>query len=139
MFVNLAGNIMMTDPIADMLTRMRNALMTKKREVVIPYSQLKYRVAEILRDHGYIADVQKQEGAPAPHLVIGLKYRADGPAIQSIMRESTPGRRVYRRSIELPKVLNGYGIAVVSTSQGIMTAEEARKRGIGGEVMCSVY
>lgn len=130
---------MMTDPIADMLTRMRNALMTKKREVVIPYSQVKYRVAEILRDHGYVAGVQKQEGAPVPQLVVELKYRADGPAIQSIMRESTPGHRVYRRASALPKILNGYGIAVVSTSQGIMTAEEARKRGIGGEVMCSVY
>lgn len=129
----------MTDPIADMLTRMRNALLTKKREVVMPYSHVKYRIAEILRDSGYVARVEKKENAPVAQLVIELKYHGDGPAIQSLLRESKPGHRAYRRAHELPKVLNGYGIAVVSTSQGIMTAEEARKRGIGGEVICSVY
>lgn len=129
----------MTDPIADMLTRMRNALMTKKREVVMPYSQVKYRIAEILRDNGYVVRVEKMESTPGAQLIIELKYRGGGPAIQSLLRESKPGHRAYRKAHELPKVLNGYGIAVVSTSQGIMTADEARKRGIGGEVMCSVY
>ncbi len=129
---------MMTDPIADMLTRIRNAQQAKKKRVLVPFSRVKFAIAEILKKHGYIEAVSIEEGMPKM-CALELKYTGSEPAITSITRESTPGHRVYKKTGELPKVLNGFGIAIVSTSQGIMTAKDAEKKGVGGEVLCSVY
>jgi len=129
---------MMTDPIADMLTRIRNAQMARKKRVIIPFSKVKFAIATIFQKHGYVETVTVEEGA-RPVLVVDLKYHDKQPAITSITRESTPGHRVYRKADELPTVLNGFGIAVVSTSKGVMTNVDAKKLGIGGEVLCLVY
>lgn len=129
---------MMTDPIADMLTRIRNAQMIKKRSVEIPFSKLKMTIAQILAAEGYVGNIEKIEDKTT-RLVIELKYSGSQPAITSIKRESKPGHRSYWRADELPTVLNGYGTAIVSTSQGVMTVKEARKKGVGGELLCSVY
>jgi len=129
---------MMTDTIADMLTRIRNAQMAGKRQVSVPLSRVKYAIANLLSREGYVGKVETVEGTPA-QLMIELKYRGAEPAIQSIDRASKPGHRVYRQASELPVVLNGYGISIVSTSQGIMTGAEAKERGVGGEIICSVY
>lgn len=128
----------MTDPIADMLTRIRNAQQSRKKRVLVPYSRVKFAVAEILKNQGYVEAIAVEEGMPRM-LALDLKYAGNTPAITSITRESTPGHRVYRKSTELPKVLNGFGIAIVSTSRGIMTAKEAKEKGVGGEVLCLVY
>ncbi len=130
---------MMTDPIADMLTRIRNAYMAKKHNVLIPFSKVKLAIAEILVQEGYLNKAKKVDNAGKPYLDIELKYEGKIPAIQFLKRESKPGHRQYRKASELPKVLNGYGVAIISTSKGIMTAREARKLGIGGELICSVY
>lgn len=130
---------MMMDPIADMLTRIRNAHMAKKRDVEVPFSKMKHAIAEILQQEGYVQSVKTVDSKKMPALVIELKYRGNLPAIQSVTSESTPGHRKYRKALEMPRVLNGYGMAIVSTSQGIMTADEAKKRGIGGELLCSIY
>lgn len=128
----------MTDPIADMLTRIRNAQHARKATVEIPFSKMKKAIADILSKEGYIASVDVTEGIPS-ELVLGLKYHGRQPAIQSISRDSKPGHRVYRKAEELPRVLNDYGIAIISTSQGLMTNKEARKAGVGGEIVCSIY
>lgn len=128
----------MTDPIADMLTRIRNAQKSRKKRVLVPFSKVKFAIAEILKTQGYIEAVTIEEGMPKM-CALDLKYTGTVPAITSISRESTPGHRMYRKAEELPKVLNGFGIAIVSTSQGIMTAKEAQTKGVGGEVLCSVY
>lgn len=129
----------MTDPIADMLTGVRNAYLARKTEIKVPYSKVKLAIAEILVQENYLGSVVKEgEGARAI-LHVNLKYDGTHPAVQAIKRESKPGHRQYRKAEELPKILNGYGIAIVSTSQGIMTANKARGLGIGGEVICSVY
>ena len=127
---------MMTDPIADMLTRIRNAQLTRKSAVEVPFSKMKLRLLEILRAEGYIADIERPDERV---LMVGLKYDGKQPAIRSITRASTPGHRMYRKAEEIPSVLNNFGIAIISTSQGIMTNKEAKKLGIGGEVLCSVY
>lgn len=129
---------MMTDPIADMLTRIRNAQQSRKKRVLVPFSKVKFAVAEILKTQGYVEALSIEEGMPKT-FAIDLKYHGTTPAITSISRESTPGHRVYRKSTELPKVLNGFGVAIVSTSQGIMTGKEAQAKGVGGEVLCLVY
>ncbi len=129
---------MMTDPIADMLTRIRNAYASRRRTVEIPFSNVKKAILDILVTEGYVESIERRDGMPAM-LVATLKYTGKEPAMRSVVRESTPGHRMYRRAEELPRILNDYGIAVVSTSQGIMTNKEARKRGIGGEIICSVY
>lgn len=129
---------MMTDPIADMLTRIRNAQASRKRSLEIPFSKLKMKIAEILKKEGFIGEISKTEAMPAM-LVVELKYNGKIPAIQAIKRESKPGHRMYRKAEEMPNILNGYGLAIVSTSEGLMTGKEAKKKGIGGEVICSVY
>lgn len=129
---------MMTDPIADMLTRIRNAHSARKRVVEVPFSKMKKTVATILCQEGYLENVAETEAQPAK-LVLTLKYQGKRPAIQALVRESKPGHRVYRKAEELPRVLNDFGVAIVSTSQGLMTNKHARKLGIGGEVICSVY
>ena len=131
---------MMTDPIADMLTRIRNALMARHKTVVVPGSKLKLEIARILKEEGYIEDYRVIEEKPQIKIEIVLKYdEKKRPVIAGIKRVSKPGRRIYRGYKELPKVLNGLGIAIISTSQGIMTDHEAKKRRVGGEVICEIW
>ncbi|MCK9539132.1 30S ribosomal protein S8 [Dokdonella sp.] len=125
----------MTDPIADMFTRIRNAQATGKRSVAMPASRLKQAIAQLLIDEGYIADAQTGSVDGKPTLEIALKYHQGKPVIERIQRVSRSGLRVYRGKNELPKVLNGLGISIVSTSSGIMTDAQARKQGLGGEVI----
>ena len=133
----------MTDPIADMLTRIRNAQMVRKPEVVLSYSKIKFAIAEILFQEGFVKAVERVQANRAtalPQMRIVLKYL--GPregAITSLKRISKPGRRVYAQKDGLPRVLNNLGIAILSTSQGIMTNKQARKAGLGGEVICEIY
>jgi small subunit ribosomal protein S8 len=131
----------MTDPIADMLTRIRNALRVRSRSVDVNASRFAKAVAEVLHREGYVEDVRPAEGPDGrPRLRIYLKYDDDGnPVISSIGRVSRPGRRSYRGVRELPKVLNGLGIAVLSTSGGVFSDREARARGVGGEILCEVW
>ena len=128
----------MTDPIADMLTRIRNAQSTGKKIVELPFSKLKMSISQILLAEGYISKLEKVESKP-DMLVLELKYNGKMPAIQSIKRESTPGHRKYCKSGEVPRILNDYGIAIISTSRGLMTNKDARKQSIGGEIICSVF
>lgn len=129
----------MTDPIADMLTRIRNAAAVQKAELLIPSSKLKYTLATILQKEGYIEAVESVEQDGFKFIKISLKYTDNGSAIQSIKRVSKPGRKVYCKAEEIPHILNGFGIAVLSTSKGLMTNTEARKQNIGGEIMCEIY
>ncbi|TMH52043.1 MAG: 30S ribosomal protein S8 [Betaproteobacteria bacterium] len=128
----------MTDPIADMLTRIRNAQMVGKTAVGVPSSKLKISIAQVLKDEGYIEGFTVRENEGKPELEIGLKYYADKPVIEKIERVSTPGLRVYKGRDELPRVMNGLGVAIVSTSKGVMTDRKARATGLGGEVLCIV-
>ena len=132
---------MMTDPISDMLTRIRNANAAMKDDVTMPSSKQKIALAEILTREGYISDFQVLDNAgPVKQLKVGLKYSDDRQrTISGIKRVSTPGLRVYRAATEVPRVLGGLGVAVLSTSQGLMTDREARQRNVGGEVMCFVW
>lgn len=130
---------MMTDPIADMLTRLRNAAAIRKEEVVLPHSRMKYDIVKILEKEGFVSGVEKIDAKPAPQLKVALKYDKDGSVFRHVSRVSKPGRRVYAGKTELPKVLNDLGIAIVSTSAGMMTNKEARKRGLGGEIVCEIY
>ncbi len=129
---------MMTDPIADMLTRVRNASASRKASATMPFSNMKKAVLDILLREGYLENVEV-EGDTKKTLVVTLKYTNRIPAIQSLARESKPGHRMYRRADELPRILNDIGLAIVSTPEGMMTNKEARKKGIGGEIVCSVY
>uniref|UniRef100_A0A832GNF7 Small ribosomal subunit protein uS8 n=1 Tax=Caldimicrobium thiodismutans TaxID=1653476 RepID=A0A832GNF7_9BACT len=131
---------MLTDPIADMLARIRNALMARKRVVTVPASKLKLEIIRILKEEGYIEDYKYIEEKPQAKIEITLKYdEHKRPVIAGLRRVSKPGRRIYLGYRRLPKVLDGLGIAIVSTSQGIMTDYEARKRKIGGEVICEIW
>ncbi len=133
---------MMTDPIADMLTRIRNANASMKDEVVMPASKQKVALADILKREGYISDYSTIDNpnGPGKSLKIGLKYSDDRKrTISGIKRVSTPGLRVYRAATEVPRVLGGLGVAVLSTSHGLMTDREARQRNVGAEVMCFVW
>lgn len=132
---------MMTDPIADMLTRIRNAVRVERRFVDVPLSQLKRGVAEVLKREGYIWDFQEQEveGETAKQLRIELKYGPNGErVIQTIKRVSKPGCRVYSKSRDLRPVLNGLGICIISTSRGVVSDREARQQKLGGEVLCEI-
>jgi small subunit ribosomal protein S8 len=128
----------MSDPIADMLVRIRNAQMVGHTEVTMPASQLKASIAKVLKDEGYIEDFATRENGPKKELRIALKYYAGKPVIEKIERVSRPGLRIYRPKDELPKVMNGLGVAIVSTSRGVMTDRKARADGVGGEVLCIV-
>jgi small subunit ribosomal protein S8 len=129
----------MTDPIADMLTRVRNGLSANKMEVRMPSSKVKKSIAQVLKDEGYITDFSDQDIDGKPVLNITLKYYQGKPVIESIKRVSRPGLRVYKGKDELPTVMAGLGVAIVSTSAGVMTDRAARKSGYGGEVLCTVY
>ncbi|OGY79621.1 MAG: 30S ribosomal protein S8 [Candidatus Kerfeldbacteria bacterium RIFCSPHIGHO2_02_FULL_42_14] len=131
---------MMNDPIADMLTRIRNAGMIKKSSVLVPWSKLKFSLAKLLEREGYIQKVEKVQHNNFSTLRIELKFNAENRmTISRMKRISKPGSRVYMQASALPHVLNDYGIAIVSTSQGIMTNKEARKRRLGGEILCEIY
>ena len=131
--------MVVTDPIADMLTRIRNALTAKHSDVQIPTSKVKSAIADILLEEGYIAAVEKVENGVNSYLNITLKYGAGRSVINGLKRVSKPGLRVYANCEELPKVLNGLGIAIISTSKGIMTDKQARTANVGGEVMAYVW
>jgi small subunit ribosomal protein S8 len=128
---------MMTDPIADMLTRIRNAQSAHKIDVTMPASKAKLAIAGVLKQEGYVADFSVSKDAK-PSLTVVLKYYEGRPVIASLNRVSRPGLRIYRNKDELPVVLNGLGIAIVSTSAGVMTDSQARASGRGGEVICTV-
>jgi len=131
---------MMTDPIADMLTRIRNAQMAGLERIEMPASKLKAAIAEILKKEGYIVNARTFRQRGKPYLRLTLRYDDEGrPAIREIVRVSKPGRRVYVGADELPRVKNGLGIAIISTSKGIMTDRQARKLRVGGEVLCTVF
>lgn len=129
---------MMTDPISDMLTRIRNAQRAEKVSVRMPGSGIKAAIARVLRDEGYIEGFTELEEAGKPQLEIRLKYFEGRPVIERLERVSRPGRRQYHGKEKLPRVSGGLGVAIISTSKGIMTDEAARKTGIGGEVLCIV-
>ncbi len=130
----------MTDPIADFLTRIRNAIGVKHDRVDMPVSKIKRELCRILKQEGFIEDYEEIEAQPVNQLRVFLRYTADGaPAILRLTRVSKPGRRVYRKSSELSPVLNGIGLAIVSTSAGLLTLEEARERGVGGELLCELW
>jgi small subunit ribosomal protein S8 len=128
----------MTDPIADMLTRIRNAQRAEKQSVAIPASKVKAAIAQVLKDEGYVEDFAIRELEGRTTLEISLKYYAGKPVIEKIERVSRPGLRIYRPKDDLPKVMNGLGVAIVSTSRGVMTDRKARGLGVGGEVLCFV-
>jgi small subunit ribosomal protein S8 len=131
---------MITDPIADMLTRIRNAQAVKKSEVIIPFSRLKFEIAKILKHENYIENFEKVEETKFPQIKINLKYDENmQPAISHISRVSKPGQRVYTSKNKMPNILNNLGIAIISTSKGLMTNKDAKKTGTGGEVICEIW
>ena len=131
---------MNTDPIADMLTRIRNGGQARLGCVAVPHSNVKVKIAEILKDEGYIVDYEVAAGSPGAKIDVTLKYDKKGVSvIEGIQRVSKPGLRKYLRSREIPKVRNGLGILIMSTSHGMMTDSKARKEGVGGEPLCSVW
>ncbi len=128
----------MSDPIADMLTRIRNAQMVEKTNVVMPASKVKVAIAQVLKDEGYIENFYVNAADGKSQLEIALKYYAGSPVIERIERVSRPGLRVYRGSKSIPQVMNGLGVAIVTTPKGVMTDRKARAEGVGGEVLCYV-
>ena len=129
----------MTDTIADMLTRIRNACMAKHEKVDIPASKMKIGIAKIMKEQGYIQNYKLIKDGKQGILRITLRYHEGKPLILGLERISKPGRRQYRPADELPRIRNGFGIAIISTSKGLMTDEEARKTGVGGEVVCAIW
>jgi small subunit ribosomal protein S8 len=131
---------MQSDPIADMLTRIRNAMAALHPETTMPSSKLKGEVARILSEEGFIDGYAVTDASVGKELTIRLRYDDEGvPALTGLLRVSTPGRRVYKKATEVPRVRGGIGVAIVSTSDGVMTDREARTRNIGGEVLCEVW
>ncbi len=134
----------MLDPIADMLTRIRNAQMVKHKEVLVPFSKLKLSIAKILEQRNFIESVKKEMGEKFPILKIVLKYDVvsnteKNPAIREIKRVSRQGQRIYVKKTDIKRVKNGYGISIISTSQGVMTGDKAKKLGLGGEIICELW
>ncbi len=129
----------MTDPIADMIIRIKNALAARHSDVSIPYSRMKQTIAVILEQEGYVAGFEVKSEATQPNLIVKLKYSGRVPAITDVRRLSKPGRRLYASSKQIPRALGGYGITLVSTSSGVMTDKEARKKNLGGELLCQIW
>lgn len=129
----------MTDPIADMLTRIRNASMVHKKEVELSFSKIKLAIANILAANGYLTKVETRKDGAKSYLLLTLKYSGRDSVISHLARVSKPGRRVYAKCTDLDKVLNGFGMAIISSPQGLMTDIEARQKRLGGEVICEVY
>lgn len=130
---------MYTDPISDFLTRLRNAQAVGHETMTVPGSKLKLAIARILEREGFVGSVKESNVGPKKTLEVSLKYNEKEPAIRAVKRVSTPGRRVYRGADDLPTVLSNQGIAIISTSAGVMTNREARKRRLGGEILCEIY
>jgi small subunit ribosomal protein S8 len=128
----------MSDPIADMLVRIRNAQLVGHTEVAMPASKLKSAIAQVLKDEGYIEDYALRDDGVKKQLRIGLKYYAGKPVIERLERVSKPGLRVYRGRDDIPRIMNGLGVAILSTSRGVMTDRKARADGVGGEILCIV-
>jgi len=129
-----------TDPIADLLTRIRNAHMAKHDRLDVPASKIKREVCRILKEEGFIRNFREIDGSPVSTLRIFLRYNSEGtPAISHVARISKPGRRVYRGADELPEVRNGLGVGIISTSQGLLTDAQARERRVGGELLCELW
>lgn len=129
----------MTDPIADMLTRIRNAIAASRTSVLIPHSKMKENIAAILKDNGFIDDYKVETSGQFKSLVVTVNDSGGAPSISSLQRVSKPGRRIYTAASDIPLVLGGRGMVIVSTSGGVMTGREARKRGLGGELICKVW
>jgi small subunit ribosomal protein S8 len=129
----------MTDPIADMLTRIRNAIMVRHDSVLVPASKIKLSIARILKEEGFIADYEVVRGKPHRSIKIQLRYLEDKPAISGLKRVSKPGLRVYVQKKEIPRVYGGLGIAILSTPNGVRTGQQAWKQGAGGELLCYVW
>ncbi|MDP9121314.1 MAG: 30S ribosomal protein S8 [Acidobacteriota bacterium] len=130
----------MTDPISDLLTRIRNAHMAKHDRLDVPISKLKTEVCKLLKDEGFIKNFREMEGSPVGVLRVFLRYSAEGvPAINHLERISKPGRRVYRGADEIQPVRNGFGVGIVSTSQGLLSDSQARERRVGGELLCEIW
>jgi len=131
---------MISDPISDMLTRIRNAAAIGKVDVVLPYSNMKYSIAKILEKEGYLQSVEKLEQGKFPELKVNVKYSSEGKSVvKNLKMISKPSRRVYATVSDLPRVLNNFGIAIISTPNGLMTNKDARRRCLGGEVICEIY
>lgn len=128
----------MSDPIADMLTRIRNGQKARKTSVTMPSSNAKVAIATVLRDEGYVGDFNVEQDGAKTELTVELRYHEGEPVIEKLKRVSKPGLRIYRGSGDLPKVLGGLGVAIVSTSSGVMSDRKAREQGVGGEVICYV-
>lgn len=129
----------MTDPIADMMIRIKNALMAGHQEARIPHSKIKEAIAKILQEENYVEEVKVEPAKPQAEIVVSLKYIGKIPAISEVRRVSKPGRRVYSSVSDIPSALGGYGITILSTSKGVMTGTTARKQNIGGELLCQVW
>ena len=130
---------MTTDPIADIIIRIKNAHMARHEKIEVPYSKMKKAIADILLKEGYVAEVGIKESKPFNYLAITLKYIGKLPAVNDVKRLSKPGRRMYAPANKLPKTLGGYGITIISTSKGVMTDKDARKANLGGELLCQIW
>lgn len=128
-----------TDPIADMLTRIRNAINVNKSEVVLPHSKAKQTIAELLKDNGFVKDVHVTDATIGKSLKVVISNENESSRITEIVRMSTPGRRHYVRSADIPVIKRGRGVVIVSTSKGVMTGADAKKIGVGGELICKIY
>ena len=129
----------LSDPIGDMIARIKNAQLRNHKKVKLPSSKFKIKIAEVLKSEGYIIDYKVSQESNKPYLEISLKYNSGNPVISSIQRVSKPGRRIFSRAESLPKINNGLGIAIISTPKGVMTDIDARKQKIGGEIICKVF
>jgi len=129
----------LSDPIGDMIARIKNAQLRNHKKVQLPSSKFKVKIAEVLKSEGYIIDYKVSQETNKPYLEISLKYNSGNPVISSIQRVSKPGRRVFSRAESLPKINNGLGIAIISTPKGVMTDIDARKQKVGGEIICKVF
>ena len=129
----------LSDPIGDMIARIKNAQLRNHKKVQLPSSKFKVKIAEVLKSEGYIIDYKVSQDSNKPYLEISLKYNSGNPVISSIQRVSKPGRRIFSRAESLPKINNGLGIAIISTPKGVMTDIDARKQKVGGEIICKVF
>ena len=129
----------LSDPIGDMIARIKNAQLRNHKKVQLPSSKFKVKIAEVLKSEGFIIDYKVSQESNKPYLEISLKYNSGNPVISSIQRVSKPGRRVFSRAESLPKINNGLGIAIISTPKGVMTDIDARKQKVGGEIICKVF
>ena len=129
----------LSDPIGDMIARIKNAQLRNHKKVQLPSSKFKVKIAEVLKSEGYIIDYKVSQETNKPYLEISLKYNSGNPVISSIQRVSKPGRRIFSRAESLPKINNGLGIAIISTPKGVMSDIDARKQKVGGEIICKVF